>query len=166
MGLYMWYTIFSINSQDIPMPTSHTDTDDFDDLDNYDTPEDKMDTDPDDLDLLLGDAKGLHIVKSIGTLTPSVLLHRTLDPVNVVRKLTDMEIASLELVMAGKKLNTDPKDRQSWVFKSMQVYETVCIAYERASKAQAAVHTYSQRTGRKFSTRRNHDKSLQVTRLS
>ena len=149
------------------MPTSHTDTDDFDDLDNYDTPEAKMDAEDEDLDLLLGDAKGLPIVKSIGTLTPSVLLNRTnTETVGVVRKLTDMEIASLELVMAGKKLNTDPKDRQSWVFKSMQVYETVCIAYERASKAQAAVHTYSQRTGRKFTTRRNHDKSLQVTRLS
>jgi hypothetical protein len=120
-----------------------------------------------DLDLLLGEADSLAIPKSIGKLSPAVVLNRTnTETVGVVRRLTDLEIATLESVLANKKLNPNPADRQSWVFKSMQVYETVCIAYERASKAQAAVHTYSQRTGRKFSTKRNHDKSLQVTRLS
>ena len=126
-----------------------------------------IDAEDDDLDSLLGEAASLTIPKSIGKISPAVVLNRPhAETLGVVRKLTDLEIAALESVMANKKLNPNPADRQSWVFKSMQVYETVCIAHERASKAQAAVHTYSQRTGRKFSTKRNHDKSLQVTRLS
>lgn len=149
------------------MTTSHTHTDDLDDLDNYGTPETEVDDEGEDLDLLLGGASGLHITKSLGKLSPAVVLNRTnAETLEVVRRLTDPEIEALEWAMAGKKLNPNPADRQSWVFKNMQVYETVCIAHERASKAQAAVHTYSQRTGRKFSTKRNHDKSLQVTRLS
>jgi hypothetical protein len=140
---------------------THTDFSEFPDfLDRPTTPED------DDLDLLLGDASGFAITKDLGKLNPAIVLSRTKAPLEVVRRLSDVEISAIQEAQAGRRLNADPTDRQRWVFKDMQTYDTVCIAAERASKAQAAVHTYSQRTGRKFTTKRHADKSLQVTRIS
>lgn len=150
---------------------THPETYDFPDY--IDEPTNTATTEPladipedDDLDLLLGDASNFAITKDLGRLTPTVVLHITRTPLDVVRRLSDLEISAIQEAQAGRRLNADPTDRQRWVFKDMQTYDTVCIAAERASKAQAAVHTYSQRTGRKFTTKRHADRSLQVTRIS
>ena len=118
----------------------------------------------DDLDMLIGSAAGLAISRDLGMLKPAIVLQYVYTPPGVVRRLSDLEIAALLDVRAGRKLSANGSDRQRWPFNTMEVYDTVCIIHERAAKGQAAVHTYSQRTGRKFTTKRNLDKSLQVTR--
>ena len=139
-------------SDSLEDPTSDDHTDD---LDGHD-----------DLTSLLGDAATMNIGKNWGSLTPVVVLvKQQLAPLNEVRRLTDLEIEALESAKSGARLAAKG-DRQSWVFKDMQIYDTVRIAAEVASKAQAAMHTYSQRTKRRFISKRNADKSLQVTRIS
>ena len=150
------------------MPISHTHNDSNtdaheDDLDNYDRPKARVD-DEDDLSAILGEAAAMNIGKQWGNKTPVVVLTKPLAPLNEVRRLSDTEIDALEAVQSGARLAAKG-DRQSWCFKDMNIYDSVRIGAEVASKAQAAVHTYSQRTKRKFSTKRHSDKSLQVTRL-
>jgi hypothetical protein len=81
---------------------------------------------------------------------------------NVVYQMTPEEIAQMNF---PNRKATPPGCRASWPFKTMAMYDRVCISVALAAKAQTAAHVYGARTGKQFTTARLPNKTLVVTRV-